>query len=70
MDIVRVRPHPSAVLRGSTVGEGGFETVEYAVHGLVELADDDPIIRPPASTQPDCRGNRDLKISLEIFMLA
>ncbi len=64
MDIVRVRPHPPAVLRGSTVGEGSFETVEVTVHGLFELVGDDPIIRPAAATQPDCGGNRDLKISL------
>ena len=32
MDIVRVRRHPPAVLRGSTVGQGGFEAVEGVGH--------------------------------------
>ncbi len=31
-DIVPVRPHPSALLRGSTVGEGGAQTLESVSH--------------------------------------
>ncbi len=35
-DIVRVRPHPPAALRGSTVGEDGGEGGGDVGHGLVK----------------------------------
>ncbi len=61
MDIARVRPHPSGVVRGSTFGEGGFETVEVGGHeglrcGAMRLLGSpgltSPGVSPPGNAEP------------------